>query len=947
MFTAGIGALDDANAVKGEAEVGMVVVKLGGPAYRIGMGGSAASSMMGGDNKEDLDFNAVQRGDAEMEHKVNRVIRACSELGVANPIVSIHDQGAGGNCNVLKEIIAPAGGRINIRSIISGDSSLSVLELWGAEYQEADALLLRPSALPFFSALCARECVPVAYVGEVDGSGRVVVEDPSAPHGSPGRTPVDLDLEAVLGKMPQKTFPSQRAPPLTLPFTLPLSTPTLASSFNRVLSLLSVGSKRFLTNKVDRSVTGLVAQQQCVGPLHTPLADCAVLALSHFSRHGVASSIGEQPVKGLPGAHAAMARLSVAEAVLNMGGAAITSLKEAKCSANWMWAAKLPGEGAALFDAARAMADFMIAIGVAVDGGKDSLSMAVRLPKAGVTVKAPGTLVISLYAPCPDITRVLTPDIKLPGRSSLILLSTGDTGQGRLGGSALAQVYNQVGAAEEVPDCGNPAALVALFTALQSLIPPSSPAPLATSSSSSSSPLLPGRVLSYHDVSDGGVLTAALEMAFAGDSGLALDLGGIEGGGTGPCKQGVTPHALCFAEELGVILEVEEGGEGSTVAGDALVASLLSKGLFAAPLGRTLREKTVSLSSPTWGPNLLAGGGAATPLSMTTLRDTWESTSFALEALQAAPHCVQSEARGLRTRGRPAYAAPFTPSPTPPLLLSRPPASKPRVAVVRCEGCNGDREMTAALWGAGLEPWDLHLMDLANGRGPPLESFRGCVFPGGFSYADVLDSAKGWAGVIKFNPTLSAAFSAFYARSDTISLGVCNGAQLSTLLGWAPFGPGALPPHAQPRFTHNESGRFESRWSTVRVRDTPCIFFKGMVGSVLGVWVSHGEGRAHFPESTLLDRAWEEGCVPLVYTGDDGGEGTEVYPANPNGSPRGIAALCSVDGRHLAVMPHPERAVKSWQWPWMPLEWRDRAREESHWHKLFTNAREFLEAEGV
>jgi phosphoribosylformylglycinamidine synthase len=944
--------------VKGEAGAGMVVVKLGGPAYRIGMGGSAASSMMGGDNKEDLDFNAVQRGDAEMEHKVNRVIRACAEMGEGNPIVAIHDQGAGGNCNVLKEILAPAGGRIDIRAVLSGDTTLSVLELWGAEYQEADALLLHPHAQPLFSALCARECVPVAYVGEVDGSGRVVVYDSSATPGTPAATPVDLDLEAVLGKMPQKTFASTRTPPCAQPFTLPPGA-TLPAALDRVLTLLAVGSKRFLTNKVDRSVTGLVAQQQCVGPLHTPLADATVLALSHFDTVGIASSIGEQPVKGLTGAHAAHGRLAVAEAILNLGCVGISSLGEAKCSANWMWAAKLPGEGAALYDTARAMADFMIATGVAVDGGKDSLSMAAKVPVAGggsgsgeggsgmVTIKAPGTLVISLYAPCPDIRRVLTPDIKTPGASSLLLLSLAPPAHSppRLGGSALAQVYGQVGAAHEVPDCTNPGALVALFNAVQGLIKGEGGGP---------------RVLSYHDISDGGLVVALLEMAFAGDCGLHLDLTPLEptaaaiaaaaaaagAAGAGSAGSAASPHALLFNEDLGVVLEVVEEEEGGGVSGAmALAAHLATLGVHATPLGRTTAEKTITVHSLTHG--MLVGPS----LPMTTLRDTWESTSFALEARQCNPLCTAQEAGGLRHRGRPAYRAPHTPTPTPPLLLSRPPASKPRVAVVRAEGCNGDREMTAALWGAGLDVWDVHISDLARGLGPPLESFRGCVFPGGFSYADVLDSAKGWAGVIKFNPTLAAAFSAFYARPDTFSLGVCNGAQLSTLLGWAPFGPSTHPPHLQPRFTHNASGRFESRWATVRVQDnTPAVLLKGMGGSVLGVWVSHGEGRAHFPDPALLEQAWSEGCVPLLYTEEGGEVGTEVYPANPNGSPRGIAGLCSKDGRHLAVMPHPERAVYSWQWPWMPQEWRDKAREggwgvASHWHKMFTNARAFLEGE--
>lgn len=904
MFTAGIGSIDDVHRDKGAAEAGMVVVKLGGPAYRIGMGGSAASSMLGGDNKEDLDFNAVQRGDAEMEQKVNRVIRACCERGVGNPIVSIHDQGAGGNCNVLKEIVAPAGGRIDVRAILVGDSTLSVLEIWGAEYQEADALLIAPTAVPLFTALCARECVPAAYVGHVTGDGRVVLLD-----SADGTTPVDLDLDAVLGKMPQKTFTSTRAPPLSAPLALPPGV-DVPAALDRVLRLLSVGSKRFLTNKVDRSVTGLVAQQPCVGPLHTPLADCAVLALGHFDVCGVASSIGEQPLKGLV-SPAAMGRLAVAEAILNLCAARVGPLTTAKCSANWMWAAKLPSEGAALYDAARAMADFMIATGVAVDGGKDSLSMAAKLP-TGEMVKAPGTLVISLYAPCPDVRRVLTPDVKAPGGSTLVLVDVsaraGAPRRARCGGSALGQVFNQVGAATEVPDAEEPALLVAAFNAVQALM---------------DHPALGPALLAYHDVSDGGVLVAALEMAFAGDCGFDIALppppGGAGAGGA---------LAACFAEELGAVLEVATGA----VAGVA--AALAAAGVAAHVLGPTTAEKAVTAR---------VGGELALPRRpMPALRDAWEATSFALERLQCAPACVEAEAGGLKHRKRPAYGLTFSPASTPPALLARAPAAKPRVAVVRQEGTNGDREMTAALWGAGVEAWDVTMSDLAAGRAA-LGDFRGVVFPGGFSYADVLDSAKGWAGTIRFNPALLAQFAVFYARGDTFSLGVCNGCQLMALLGWVPFAPpgsaGAPPPAAQPRFVHNASGRFESRFSTVRIAEgTPALLFKGMEGSVLGVWVAHGEGRLHFPDPALAAAA----SVPLHYCDDDGAP-TEVYPANPNGSEGGAAGLCSADGRHLAVMPHPERAVRSWQWPWMPQQWRETLPVEAPWARMFQNARAFLE----
>lgn len=894
MFTAGIGAIDDDHTAKGDPEEGMVVVKLGGPAYRIGMGGSAASSMMQGDNKADLDFNAVQRGDAEMEQKVNRVIRACCELGVTNPIISIHDQGAGGNCNVLKEIIAPTGGRIDIRKVIVGDSSLSVLEIWGAEYQEADALLIKPEAIPAFTAMCTRERVPVAYVGTVTNDGNVYLED-----SNDGSTPVALPLEKVLGKMPPKTFVDSRATLQPAPASLAADI-TVEAALDRVLRLLSVGSKRFLTNKVDRSVTGLIAQQQCVGPLHTPLSDFAAIASSYFETVGVVSSIGEQPVKGLSNP-AAMARLAVAESITNMAGARITGLHEAKCSANWMWAAKMAHEGAALFDAATAMSEFMIATGVAVDGGKDSLSMAAKTPD-GKVVKAPGTLVISLYAPCPDINNMRTPDIKRPGASKLVLVrpvAAGSTPAERIGGSALLQTFNGVGVAEDVPDCNTPQLLVTAFNVTQQLLDEKD------------------ALLSVHDVSDGGTLVAVLEMAFAGNCGVSVSM------------PGASPLPALFAEEVGLVLEVPLGKE------DAVLAAYNSKGVYAAVIGSSLADQSVSVS---------VNGSSVLSASMPVLRDTWEATSFQLERLQTNPACVAQEEAGMKSRRAPPYALTFTPGPTPQAVVAKPAASKPRVAVIREEGTNGDREMSAAFYAAGFDVWDMTMSDLVAGRATIDESFRGVVFPGGFSYADVLDSAKGWAGTIKYNTRVLDQLTAFYNRPDTFSLGVCNGCQLMALLGWVPVGPTALPGSEQPRFIHNQSGRFESRFSTVRIGDSPSIMFKGMAGSVMGVWVAHGEGQAHFPSDAIKEMVHCEHLIPITYVDDDG-KATETYPFNPNGSPGGIAGLCTKDGRHLAVMPHPERVHKLWQWPWMPEAWStDMQLKDSPWMRMFQNAYEWCTA---
>jgi phosphoribosylformylglycinamidine synthase len=883
MFSGGIGAMDHRHVAKGEPEVGMWVVKLGGPAYRIGMGGGAASSMVQGENVAELDFNAVQRGDAEMEQKVNRVIRACCELGDDNPIVSIHDQGAGGNCNVLKEIVDPAGARIEIGAIPVGDETLSVLEIWGAEYQENDALLLKPEHRELFESLCARENVPAAFVGRITGDGRIIVHDERD-----GSTPVDLALADVLGDMPRKRFSDRRAAPASAPLILPPGL-TVRNALERVLRLLSVGSKRFLTTKVDRAVSGLIARQPCAGPLQLTVADVAVVAASHLTIRGAATAIGEQPVKGLLDP-AAMARLAVGEALTNLVWAPVTGLADVRCSANWMWAAKLPGEAAALHDAAAAMCDLMIALGIAVDGGKDSISMAARAPD-GETVKAPGSLVISAYCTCPDVTRIVTPDLERPDSGRLLLIDLSG-GQHRLGGSALAQVWGQVG--DDCPNVDDPNLLGRAFDAVQSLVSA-------------------GVVSAGHDRSDGGLVTTLLEMAFAGNCGLEVEL---------PAEaDGADALAVLFAEELGLVLEVD--------AADALgvAEALTAADVPFLEIGRTVSEPVIRIR---FAEELVLDE------DMRDLRDLWEATSFALDRRQADPGCVAEEASGLRHRRVPSYGLSFKPSPTPPAVMARP--DRPAVAILREEGSNGDREMAAAFHAAGLEPWDVTMTDLLAGR-VDLARFRGLAAVGGFSYADVLDSAKGWAGTIRFNDAVRRQFDDFAARPDTFSLGVCNGCQLLALLGWVPWRGLADP--AQPRFVRNASGRFESRFVTVRIEPSPAILLDGMVGSTLGIWVQHGEGRALFPESAVLDHVLADGLAPVRFA-DDQGRVTEAYPFNPNGSPEGIAALCSPDGRHLAIMPHPERCFQTWQWGWMPPDWR-RDLEASPWLRLFQNARRWCE----
>ena len=882
MFTAGVGQLDGRHTEKGECEKGMLVVKLGGPAYRIGIGGGAASSRVQSSENADLDFDAVQRGDAEMCNRLNRLMRGCCDLGDKNPIISVHDQGAGGNGNVLKEIVEPAGASYDIRKVFVGDETLSVLEIWGAEYQENNALLIRPENRGIFEAIAQRENCPVRMLGEVTGDGRVVVHD-----SADGTKPVDLPLELVLGKMPQKTFVDNHVEMKNSPLNLPDGT-TVATALDRVLRLLSVGSKRFLVHKVDRSVTGLCAQQQCVGPLQLPLANVGVTAHTHFGTTGTAVACGEQPIKGLIDA-AAMARMTVAESMTNLMWAMMSRIEDIKASGNWMYAAKLPGEGAKMYDACEALRDCLLTLGVSIDGGKDSLSMAARCGEE--VVKAPGELTMTCYVTCPDITKTVTPDLKCPEGGSKLLLVDLSGGNARMGGSALAQVYNQIG--DVSPDLEDFGLLKKSIIVTQKLMDDR-------------------KILSGHDRSDGGLVVTLLEMSFAGNCGIDVGL---------PSTANSAMDTL-FSEETGFVIEVES----SQV--DSIIASYKEEGVDVIDIGSVGPEKTIKIA---------VGGEVCIDDSTTVLRDVWEATSFHLEKRQRNPECVVQEEEGLKHRKAPEWKLTYEPKSTPAAVMES--SSKHKVAILRQEGSNGDREMISAFLSAGFEAWDITVSDLLGG-GVTLDQFRGIVFVGGFSFADVLDSGKGWAGVIKFNESVYEQFQKFKERKDTFSLGVCNGCQLMALLGWIPSTEG-LPEERQPRLLHNDSGKFESRFSSVQIQSSPAIMFKGMEGSSLGVWVAHGEGRFHFPDKTVMDDVRNKQLAPLRYV-DDSNNVTEAYPFNPNGSPEGLAALCSEDGRHLAMMPHPERVFTTWQWPWMPSSWSNL--EAGPWLQMFQNARHFCDS---
>jgi phosphoribosylformylglycinamidine synthase len=882
MFSGGLGQMDSRHTEKYKPEKGMLIIQIGGPAYRIGIGGGSASSLIQDEEREELDFNAVQRGNAQMEQKLNRVIRACIEMGNLNPILSIHDQGAGGPCNVLTEIVEPAGGRIEIRNIQTGDRTMSVLEIWGAEYQERNALLIRKDSLDILESICRREKVNLENLGEITGDGRIKVHDKSD-----GSTPVDLDLGDILSNIPQKTFRLESRKKDLKRLIIPEGL-SVEEALKLVFRLPSVGSKGFLVRKVDRSVTGLVARQQCCGPLQLPVSDFSVIAQSHFGYTGAAVSIGEQPLKIMIDA-AAGARMSVAEALTNMVWVVISRLEDIKCSVNWMWPAKLPGEGAELYKAASAISSIMKEIGIAADGGKDSISMAARVK--GETVKAPNEVVISAYASVPDVRKAVTPDIKKPGQSRLAVIDLSG-GRARLGGSALAQALAQTG--DICPDIEDARKLASAFRVMQELISE-------------------GIILSGHDISDGGLITTLSEMAMAGNCGMDINLPSLK---CGAIEQ-------LFSEEAGFVIEYLPRDE------QRIIDEFSIYNIIPVPAGKTSKIKQVKIE---------IGGRKCLDIKTGRLLCWWEETADMLETKQMNPSLAAEQAGSHERRG-PRYRLTFQPMELPKKIINN--ASRPAVAVIREEGSNGDREMASAFYMAGFEVWDVTMTDLLSGEAD-LKNFRGAAFVGGFSYADVMDSAKGWAGTIKFNSGLRKMFEDFYLRTDTFSLGVCNGCQLMALLGWVPWQ--GIEETVQPRFTANPSGRFESRWASVKINRSPSIMLKGMEGSQLGIWIDHGEGYFNCPDSSILECIKKEKLAPLVFIDDDG-RPTERYPYNPNSSPEGITALCSRDGRHLAMMPHPERAFLTWQWPWMPLDWREEL-EYSPWVKLFQNARIWCEEVG-
>jgi phosphoribosylformylglycinamidine synthase len=883
MIAGGLGNVRRGDVDKREVVEGAPLVVLGGPGMLIGLGGGAASSLGSGQSSSDLDFASVQRGNPEIQRRAQEVIDRCWAQGEGNPILLIHDVGAGGLSNALPEAIAHTagrGGRIDLRSIPSAEPGLSPMEIWCNEAQERYVLALRPKSLDRFAALCARERCPFAVVGEITSDGRISVTDPLL-----SRMAVDMPVEVLLGRLPRMTrsvasIPKPRAP-------LSTGGVGIADSLERLLRLPTIADKSFLITIGDRAVGGLVSRDQMVGPWQVPVADVAV-SLSDFEGYaGEAMAMGERAPVALLDAPAS-GRLAVAEAVTNLIAADVRALTDIRLSANWMAACGQPGEDADLYATVEAVGVGLCAeLGITIPVGKDSLSMrTVWTDERGErSVVAPVSLVISAFAPVADARRTLTPELDLSQPSRLLLIDLG-AGKNRLGGSCWAQVFERRGG--QAPDLDDPGRLRAMFEAVRELKDLD-------------------LVLAYHDRSDGGVLVTLLEMAFAGRCGLDLELDDGD------------PVAQCFAEELGAVVQVPENAM-------AQAAALLARH----GLGGCWRD----LGAPRAGADvrLSVGGRTLYAASRMELHRQWSEVSYRMQSLRDNPDCAREEYSRLLDEHDPGLHAALRFDPSEDVAapyVSR--GARPAVAVLREQGVNSQTEMAAVFTRAGFDAYDVHMTDILSG-GVRLGRFHGLVACGGFSYGDVLGAGEGWAKSILFNPVARDEFAAFFGRQSTFTLGVCNGCQMLAAL--KDLIPGT---EGWPRFVRNRSEQYEARLSLVRVPRSESVLFRGMEDSVLPVVVAHGEGFAEFDAPSGPAELLERGRVTLQFV-DGRDQPTERYPGNPNGSPLGVAGVTSADGRVTAVMPHPERVFRTVQHSWAPREWG----EDGPWMRLFRNARVFL-----
>ena len=882
MIAGGLGSIRRAHVEKREVPPGAQLIVLGGPAMLIGLGGGAASSVGSGTSHAELDFASVQRGNAEIQRRAQEVIDGCWALGEANPILLIHDVGAGGLSNAVPEAVAHSrrGARVDLRAIPSAESGLSPLELWCNEAQERYVVVVTKDDLPAFRDIAERERCPFAVIGELDDTGRLTVHDPLL-----GGDPVDMPLDLLLGKPPRMTRDVQSITPAQRPFDLaPIDA---REALYRVLRLPTVADKTFLITIGDRTVGGLVSRDPLVGPWQVPVSDVAVTLTDHHGVRGEAMAMGERtPVAVLDAP--ASGRLAVAEAITNILAADVERLGEIRLSANWMAACGEPGEDAALYETVRAVGrELCPALGIAIPVGKDSLSMRTRWADADQekTVAAPVSLIVSAFAPVGDARKTLTPVLRNDAATALWLI---DLGRQRLGGSALAQVYGQLGS--EPADLDEPRALIRLASALAEL-------------------RRAGLLLAYHDRSDGGLIVTLLEMAFAGHCGLDIEL---------PAGRGA-PLAQLFAEEPGIVVQVETRHE------QQLCAVLERHGLAA---------HAVRLGAPQSALRVQVACGRERVLdeSWRDLRAAWSETSWQMRRLRDDPECADEEYAAQSDERDPglSVALRFDPEEdvAAPYIAS---GTRPAIAVLREQGVNSHNETAAIFERAGFAPYDVHMTDLITGR-QALKNFVALAACGGFSYGDVLGAGEGWAKSILFNESLREQFQAFFERRDTFALGVCNGCQMFAALK-------SIIPGTEhwPRFVSNRSEQYESRLTLVEIMSSPSVLFEGMAGSVLPIAVAHGEGRAEFASEAAEEACLRSGLVAVRYVDHHRNPAT-TYPYNPNGSPAGIAALSSADGRVTITMPHPERVVRSVQNSWRP----EGAGEFTGWMRLFRNARKFV-----
>ena len=913
MIAGGIGTISDAQTKKIQFDAGTLLIQLGGPGMRIGMAGAAASSMAAGTNSAALDFDSVQRGNPEIQRRAQEVINHCWLLGAKNPILAIHDVGAGGISNAFPELVdgAGKGARFDLSKVPLEESGMAAKEIWCNESQERYVLAIAPESLPIFQAMCERERCPFGVIGVATDAAELILADESKPDSD---KPVDMPMDVLLGKPPKMHRVVDRVQ--WDGGQIDLTGVLLDKVAFDVLRHPTVASKRFLITIGDRTVGGLNHRDQMVGPWQVPVADVAVTLADYKGFAGEAMSMGERTPLASVNAPAS-GRMAVGEAITNLLAAPI-ELPRVKLSANWMAACGEKGEDAALYDTVRAVGmELCPALGISIPVGKDSLSMRTKWADEGTTkqVTAPVSLIVTAFASIDDVRGTLTPQLVTAENgqaldSTLILVDLGE-GRNRMGGSMLAQVLNQFG--NDVPDVDNPEALKAAVTAVNAL-------------------RAQGKLLAYHDRGDGGLWATVAEMAFAGHTGVSLNVDMLvtEGDGISDSRaemgdsknwasqvserrNELTLKAL-FSEELGLVLQVR-----TTERDDVL---------------RTLREHGLSRHSHVIGkPNtkgvveVWRDTKAVFSAPLEQLHKTWDDVSWRIAQLRDNPACADSEHAQIGVENDPGMHVHLTFDPKDDVSAPFIGKARPKVAILREQGVNSHVEMSYAMHLGGFETYDVHMSDLLGGRAR-LEQFQGFIACGGFSYGDTLGAGEGWARSIMFNPQLAEQFAAFFGRTDTFALGICNGCQMLAAL--SPIIPGAQD---WPKFTHNQSTRFEARLSQVEVLESPSIFFQGMAGSRLPIAVAHGEGFADFSQ-----RGNEAAVKRALRFVDNHGAVTETYPFNPNGSPDGLTAVTTADGRFTAMMPHPERVFRNVQLSWTSGDKGD----HSPWLRLFRNARKWV-----